>query len=119
MKALILSAVALAAASAAQAQPAKPSRQCISTRQIDNTTVVDDSTIHFRVGRQIYEMKMAAPCPRLKDNIGGFVMNLRGSDQICSPLDLQISVNDNVGGFCNASTLRALSPAELAALPKK
>ena len=119
MKGLILSAIALAACSAAYAQPAKPVRQCFSTRQIDRSVVVDDSTINFKVGKQVYQMKMAGPCPRLKNNIGGYIMNLRGSDMICEPLDVQIIVNDNVGGFCNANSLRKLSPAEIGALPKK
>ena len=119
MKGLILSAIALAACSAAQAQPAQPVRACFSTRQIDRSVVVDDSTINFKVGRQVYQMKLAGACPRLKDNIGGYIMNLRGSDQICEPLDVQIIVNDNIGAFCNSQSLRRLSQAEISALPKK
>ena len=119
MKGLILSAIALAACSAAYAQPAKPVRACFSTRQIDRSVVVDDSTINFKVGREVYQMKLAGACPRLKDNIGGYVMNLRGSDQICEPLDVQISVNDNVGGVCNSKSLRRLTLDEISALPKK
>jgi len=119
MRGLILSAIALAACSAAHAQPAKPARVCFSTRQIDRSVVVDDSTINFRVGRQVYQMKLAEACPRLKDNIGGYIMSLKGSDQICEPLDVQISVNDNIGGVCNAKSLRRLTPGEISALPKK
>ena len=119
MKGLILSAVALAACSAAYAQPAKPVRQCFSTRQIDRSVIVDDSTINFKVGRQVYQMKLAGPRPRLKDTIGGYIMNLRGSDQICEPLDVQIIVNDNIGGFCNSKSLRRLTPDEVAALTDK
>ena len=119
MKVLVISAVAVAVCSAAYAQPAKPARACFSTRQIDNSVVVDDSTINFRVGRQVYQMSLAGPCPRLKNNIGGYIMNLRGSDQICEPLDVQITVNDNIGGFCNAKGLRRLTPDEVSALPKE
>ena len=119
MKGLILSAIALAACSAAYAQPAKPARQCFSTRQIDRSVVVDDSTINFKVGRQVYQMKMAGTCPRLKNNVGGYIMNLRGSDQICEPLDVQIIVNDNIGSFCNSKSLRRLSEAEISALAKR
>lgn len=119
MKVLVLSAVAVAACSAAYAQPAKPVRQCFSTREIDRSVVVDDSTINFKVGRQVYQMKLAGPCPRLKDNIGGYIMSLKGSDQICEPLDVQIIVNDNIGGFCNSKSLRRLTPEEITALPKK
>ena len=119
MKALMITAVALAACSAASAQPAASPRQCFSTRQIDNSVVVDDSTINFKVGREVYQVKMAGPCPRLKDNIGGFIMDLKGSDQLCSPLDVQITVNDNIGGRCNTKSLQKMSPAEVSALPPK
>jgi hypothetical protein len=119
MRGLILGVIAVVAGSTASAQPVKQPRQCFSTRQIDRSVVVDDSTINFKVGRQVYQMTMAGPCPRLKNNIGGYIMTLRGSDQICEPLDVQISVNDNIGGWCNANGLRRLSPAEVAALPKK
>jgi hypothetical protein len=119
MKGLILSAIALAACSAAYAQPEKPARQCFSTRQIDRSVVVDDSTINFKVGRQVYQMKMAGACPRLKNNVGGYIMNLKGSDQICEPLDVQIIVNDNIGSFCNSKSLRRLTPDEISARPKK
>ncbi len=119
MKILMLSAAAIAVCSAAAAQPAQTPQQCFSSRQIDNSVVVDDSTINFKVGDRVYQAKMAAPCPRLKDSFGGYTMLFRGSNVICGPLDLQLSVNDIAGGACIADSLRQLTPAEASALPPK
>lgn len=119
MKILMLSAAVIAACSAANAQPARAPQQCFSARQIDNSVVADDSTINFKVGDRVYQTKMAAPCPRLKDSFGGYTMVLRGSNVICDALDLQLSVNDIAGSACVADSLRPLTPAEIAALPPK
>jgi hypothetical protein len=48
---------------------------------------------------------------------------LHGSDMICSPLDLQLSVADSGGGgfktFLIAKAIIKLTPEEAAAIPKK
>jgi hypothetical protein len=118
MKTLLIAAALAALASTAIAQPPPP-RQCFTAREIDNTTVVDDSTINFTVGRRVYQVKMAGACPHLKDSFRGFTMDLQGSDQICGPLDLNITVNDIAARHCIAQSLRQLSPAEAAALSPK
>ena len=122
MKVPILAATAAVAAwsvAVAQPAPAPAPQQCFSSRQIDNSVVVDDSTINFKVGTRTYQAKMIGACPRLKDSFGGYTLVFRGSDQICGPLDLQLSVNDVAGGACIAESLRQLTPAETAALPLK
>ena len=121
----ILAAVAASSVAAAQpassvaaAQPASL-KQCFSPRQIDNSVVPDDSTINFKVGSRVYQAKMNAPCPRLKDSWAGFTLLFQGSTQICSALDLRLTVNDIGGTSCIAKSLRQLTPAEVQALPAK
>jgi hypothetical protein len=117
MKTLLIGTMALSAlASAAAAQPAAE-RQCFASRQIANSRIVDDSTINFAVGADIYQAKIAGPCPGLSASQRGYTLTFQGSDQICSALDLKIGVNDLGGGHCIAQSLRKLTPVEVAALP--
>ncbi len=119
MKTLLIATLAAAAlAPAAQAQEPRPNR-CFASREITNSRVVDDSTINFAVRDRVYQAKMAAACPGLRNSVGGYSLTLRGGDQICSALDLDIGVRDIGGGKCIAQSLRQLSPAEAAALPAK
>ncbi len=119
MKTLLIAALAAAAAApAALAQDARPN-QCFASREIANSVVVDDSTINFAVRDRIYQAKMAGPCPGLRNSVGGYSLTLRGGDQICGALDLDIGVRDIGGGKCIAQSLRQLTPTEAAALPAK
>ncbi len=119
MKTLLIgAALAAALATGASAQTGKLA-QCFNTTEIRNSRVVDDSTINLKVRKDVYQIKMVAPCSRLRTSTNGYSLTLRGSNQICSTLDLDIGVNDLGGGKCLAQSIRKLSPAEAAALPKK
>lgn len=119
MKTLLIAVLAAAAlAPVALAQQSRPN-QCFASREITNSRVVDDSTINFAVRDRVYQAKMVAPCPGLRRSFGGYSMTLRGGDQICGALDLDIGVRDIGGGKCVTQSLRQLTPAEAAALTAK
>ena len=50
------------------------------------------------------------------------VSKIRGSNWICSPLDLQLQLADNHGAFEEplfVKSIKRLTPDEIAAIPKK
>jgi hypothetical protein len=121
MKAMLIAATvaAVAIAFAAQAQP-KPRQACFAVNQLGQTAAPDDSTLNARVGKDVWQIKMAVPCHNLSFNASGYLLNLHsGITNICGPLDLDISVLGIGGGTCFTQSVRKLSPAEVAALPKK
>ena len=117
---LIITAVAaVALAGPALAQP-KPKQECFATNQLGHTTAPDDSTLNARVGKDVWQVKMASPCHNLSFNSSGYLLNLHsGVTNICGPVDLDITVRGPGGEKCFPQTVRKLSAAEVAALPKK
>jgi hypothetical protein len=113
-------AAALALPALAQAQTAAP-RQCVSREQLRSTKVADDSTINARVGKDIWQIKMVAPCSGLRMSRGGYVLNLHaGQNRFCGPIDFDISINDPITpGHCLVDSFRKLTPAEVAAIAAK
>jgi hypothetical protein len=113
---------ALAATPLAKAEPrpADTARQCFYERNINNFTTPTNRLIYIRVGvAQIYRLDLMNDCPELT-----FRQNLRfsrsPSGDICGPVDLQIRFQQSgVRRICQVSDMRRLSPAEVAALPKR
>jgi hypothetical protein len=117
-------AVALAATPLATAQtpPApKQSRQCFYARNISNYSVVGDRLVYLRVGvADIYRLDLMNDCPEI-----GFRQHLEFTradpgTTICSAIDLTIRFREpGAHRICPVSDMRKLSPAEVAALPKR
>ncbi len=121
MKAMPIAATvaAVAIVFAAQAQP-KPRQACFAVNQLGQTAAPDDSTLNARVGKDVWQIKLAAPCHNLSFNTSGYLLNLHsGITNICGPPDLDISVLGIGGATCFPRSVRKLSPAEVTALPKK
>jgi hypothetical protein len=119
MKLMLIAAAVAALASSAQAQP-KPRQECFAVNQLGQTAAPDDSTLNARVGKDVWQIKMASPCHNLSFNSSGYLLNLHsGVTNICGPVDLDITVRGIGGEKCFPQTVRKLSPAEVAALPKK
>lgn len=134
---MLVSAAALAAfaASAAQAQPqsqpqagakpaSSPPRQdsCFNARFVNSFSAPDEETVYVRVGaRDVYRLKLFAPCLNVDWTTGVGLKSRTGSDWICQGFDAELIVPNR--GFgpqrCQVSEVKKLTPAEIAALPKK
>jgi hypothetical protein len=125
---LILAAalLALAGAPAAQAaksptEPANGSRkQCFWTRDVNNFAAADEHIVNVRVGvKDIYQFEMLGRCPDVDWNQSVALVS-RGSDYICSGIDAELVTHSPIGPMrCPVKNIHKLSPAEIAALPKR
>jgi hypothetical protein len=104
----------------------KPGR-CFSMTQFENWKAPDARTIYIRVDiNRYYRLDLSAPCQALLLPDSHLITKTRGSDQVCDGLDWDLSVADSTtvggGGFreaCIVKTQTPLSPAEVAAIPRK
>ena len=118
----------LAAGGTALADPAPtaakadPPRQCFRISDWNGWRAPDARTLYIRVGvRDIWKIGLASECSMLKSPSSHLVTRVRGSDQVCAPIDLDLSVQDS-GGFnegCFVESIRPLTAAEAAALDPK
>ena len=119
---LLLAGTAGAAAQPADAKPAasKPVQACFLARNVSSWAPVDRRTVNLRVNvRDYYQLTLLGECPDIDWNqsIG---LQSRGSDWICSGLDVTVISRTPIGPQrCQATGLRKLSAEEVAALPKK
>jgi len=118
---LLAAASALVLALPVQAQPAQspaPKSACFRTSEMRNHTVGDDKTLYFDVGgRSVYRAQMSNGCFAGATSSDPIVLQDRGgTGRICSAIELDVSSN---GNRCIVSSLTKLTPAEVAALPKK
>ncbi len=116
--ALALIGAASAVALALPAQAAQDDSSCFLTRDIRNHTVGDDHTLYFDLdGRSVWRAEMSNNC--LAGAVSSDPIVLRdqaGTGRICRKIDLDVGVR---GTRCIVKSLSKLTPAEVAALPKK
>jgi hypothetical protein len=124
LSALAVAALAAAGAPAATAAPdGKTERACFLSNDWDGWTAPGDGdALYLRVHmRDVYRVDLT-PGSHVRKYPDYFLINrLRGSNWICGPLDLDLSVSDHQG-FRQpliARSLRKLTPAEVAAIPRK
>ena len=70
----------------------------------------------------VYRVDLAAETPMLGDPSVHLVSEVRGSDSICSALDLRLTVADDMGAMREPlfpEKLTKLTPEEVAAIPRK
>ena len=117
MKSLL---VGVAAVAATLSSPALSAQACFFARDITGYNTAGDKTVYLKVGvRDVYRLDLFAPCPDV-DWDWKIALQSRGSDWICSPLDATIITKTPLGPQrCEVSKLTKLTPAEVAALPKK
>jgi hypothetical protein len=121
---------AYAARSAGQPEPAgaygspasASAPACFRVRQLHNHTVADPHTMYLNYdNRAVYRVTMSDNCLAAATSSDPIIIKERtGSDQICKPIDLDVSVA--VGGIpnrCIVSSIDRLSPEEAAALPRR
>jgi hypothetical protein len=99
-------------------------RQCFYIRSIDNYSVADDEkTVYLRVnGTRFFRLDLAQQCTGLsfRDHIA--LNSIGGTATVCSAIELDLRVRMTPGGvatLCQIADLHAMTPDEVAALPKK
>ena len=115
-----LGALVLALGCAAPAL-AQPSHSCFQMTQLQSTHADGDKRIYARVGvNTYYRIDLAHRCSSLPYADNGLVLTpAGGKNLICSPIDLDLKVNDH-GALesCIISGITKLSPEEADAIPK-
>jgi hypothetical protein len=122
----VLTAVVLISggATAATAAPEETSaRPCFASHTWEGWSAPGDGdTLYLRVGiHDIYRVELTPGTHVRKDSNQFLVSRVRGSNWICSALDLDLTLSDTQG-FREpiiARSLRKLTPAEVAAIPRK
>ncbi len=118
---LALSGFAIETPAAAQAKP-KASHACFYARQVDGFSAADDRTVYLRANvRDIYELKLFAPCIDI-DWAQHIALRSHGSDWICegNNVDYEVISPSPIGRQrCEVTSVRRLTPDQVAALPKK
>jgi hypothetical protein len=119
-----LAALAAAPPAFAGKSPAEPAagahKQCFWTRDVNNFAAADERTVNVRVGvKDVYQFEMLGRCPDVDWNQSVALVS-RGSDYICSGLDAELVTHSPIGPMrCPVKNIHKLSPAEIAALPKR
>lgn len=118
-----LATVAHAAEPARMSKPPKAQRACFPARSVNNFAAVDDQNLYVRVGvRDVYRLEMFGNCFDLSW-VHSLALVSRGGSFICEGglSGVDVVTRDAGPGLqtCPVSSIRKLSPEEIAALPKK
>jgi hypothetical protein len=123
---LALPAPALAqAAPSATSKPAAAENQCFPISQFEDWRAPDNKTMYLRVNlNEYYRIDMAGECSELTFPDAHLITVWRGSNEVCGPLDWDLKVANGFGpgsfsAPCIVKGQTRLSPAEVAAIPKK
>ena len=83
----------------------------------------DPSTIYLRIDvGNVYRLDLAQPADDLSDTDVHLTSVIRGSDWICSPLDLQLEVVDDHGAMREplfVKSITRLTPDQVKAIPAR
>ncbi len=98
-------------------------RHCFFSSQFNNWKAADDKTMFIRVGvNRYFRVEFANGCQTLTWPNAILVTQFRGSNTVCSAIDWDLKVSQGPHGIteaCIVSQMTELTPAEVAALPKK
>jgi hypothetical protein len=117
-------ALALAAPSVAPASDApKGHTDCFASVNWLGWKSPSPNVVYLRVNvNDIYQLDLSAGSNELQAPDVHLVDKLRGSDWICSPLDMQLWVVDELGAFrapLIVKSITRLTPEQVAAIPPK
>lgn len=114
------------AASAAQgdapAKATKPPRQCFYLSDWRGWSAPDKNTLYLKVrNREVYRVDLSWGSNQLTWPGNHLVSIVRGTDSVCSPMDLDLRVSDGTGFAMpiRAKTITKLTPEQIEAIPKK
>jgi hypothetical protein len=109
-------------ATQAVAQPqAREQQSCFYVHDITNFVSNDDKTLYFSVrNRDVYRLETVNSCPGLSFRQSINLESTPGGSSVCSAIQLSLSFHEGgVRNQCLIRDLRRLTPAEVAALPKR
>jgi hypothetical protein len=94
--------------------------QCFKRRDVRNHTVGDNKTLYLDVdGRDVYRIEMSNSCLSGAVSSDPLIFNNQtGTQEVCKPMDLDITVTGAGPSKCIVSKIVRLTPSEVAALPK-
>jgi len=96
---------------------------CFFINQFQSWRAPDSETIFIRVaGERYFRLDMGGTCPELKWPDVHLVTKTRGANTVCSAVDWDLRVSTGLAGTshpCIVKTVTVLSPAEVAAIPRK
>jgi hypothetical protein len=125
MRSRVVGALTAVCAVGVLASPAVANDQhpCFFINQWQGWHATDANTVYLRVNlKDIYKLDLSAGSQELTwPGSYHLISVVRGSDSICTPLDLQLAVSDGRGFYqpIIVKTITKLTPDEVAALPKK
>jgi len=129
LAALVLTVPALAqstpAPSPKSAKAAPAENQCFLINQFEDWRAPNDKMMYIRVNLDEYfRIDMSGECPELTYPDPHLITVWRGTNEVCGPLDWDLKVADGTGpgSFsvpCIVKAQTRLTPAEVAAIPKK
>jgi len=107
-----------------QASPVPSTRAaCFFAPDFESWKAPDNKTIFIRVRTsRFYRLDLSGDCPALMTPASHLVMNVRGPDTICSAIDWDLKVTEDMHGIpeaCIVKTMTQLTPADVAAIPAK
>jgi hypothetical protein len=120
----MIGAVAVAAIGTSAAAKPDHGDGCFLSRNWQGWSAPGDGDfLLLRVGvSDIYRVDLS-PGVHVRKDIDRVLVNImRGSDWICSPLDLYLTLSDRWGGFREpliARSIRKLTPDEVAVIPRR
>lgn len=97
-----------------------PQRACFWNSQANGFSAPDDHTVFVRVGvKDVWRLDLMGPCPDVQWN-NGIGLESRPGSSICSAMEATVLTHGPTGPQrCPVSQLTKLTPAEIAALPKR
>jgi hypothetical protein len=112
-------AAAFSAQAAASTAP-KPKRACFYSEDLRNWRQVNDRTVNILAnGKQVFQLSLLGNCPDLRMATAIGVRTRAGGGFVCDGLDIDLITPSPTGPrSCPVTTMRELSPEEVAALPK-
>jgi len=116
------SAFAFGSIAAAETTPAHPSNPCFAASQWTDWKSPSPTVIYLKIDfNRVYRLDLSAGSSELQDPDVHLVSKIRGSDWICSPLDLDLEVSDMNGirDFLIVKSITPLTPDEVKAIPAK
>ena len=124
LRAGLLTMALLAVSAPALADPTakpRPARSCFALSDWDGWSAPNKDTLYLKVRhRDVYRVDLAHGTNQLTSPGVHLVSVVRGSDQVCRPIDLDLRVSDGFMAMpIMAKAITRLTPEEIAALPKK